>query len=204
MKATTLPAVNAALVAAGVQSVLTFAKRPAVEAGERLAIHARNAGRRGDSAGEWMLDADEQMGWQAWRRSDGWALPVHFGCIVASAAVEAVVPIYAGPAVRGVGNGFYVVGAFLDRRREGTGDDFSVVGYDDQLPFADFTPGRWAVLLTDVARTEDRCPACWGRAFDCDHPRHGMSLGCICGVCDSGTCPPIPWRGHPGIWRWEP
>jgi hypothetical protein len=31
----------------------------------------------------------------------------------------------------------------------------------DQLPLQDWTPGRWALRFTDVARTSERCSPCW-------------------------------------------
>jgi hypothetical protein len=71
----------------------------------------------------------------------------------------------------------------------------------DQLPYGDYTPGRWAWLLDDIQPTTDRCPACWAtpdrvgesaimRHVDCPVFHFGMN--------------PIPAKGRQGIWRWEP
>lgn len=229
MKATTLPAVNAALVGAGVQTCLTFAKRPDLEAGERLAIHA------GASAGP-LPAGGRIVAWDGVKVATvaigGVSVEVHRRAIVASAVVEAVVVIERYPSIVShphvVGHGEHL---------------WTVPGHrplNDQLPFADFTPGRWAVLLTDVARTEDRCPACWGSGHTgelvalCGRTDNGSDGPCVlgphadnspcygegdvasdwspafqpfCPAClnyPTGTCPPIPARGRPGIWRWEP
>jgi len=64
-----------------------------------------------------------------------------------------------------------------------------------QRPYGDFTPGRWAWLLDDIAPTTERCPWCvdWG------YERVG------CPVCeDDGQCEPVPAKGRQGFWRWTP
>lgn len=66
----------------------------------------------------------------------------------------------------------------------------------DQLPYGDFTPGRYAWLLEDIKPTTERCPACWGQERS---PVAG------CSTCNSsGRCNPIPAKGHQGLWKWDP
>lgn len=70
------------------------------------------------------------------------------------------------------------------------------VDITDQLPYGDFTPGRWAWLLGDVHRVEDQCPMCGGEGGDWRIP---------CPLCHgSGGCAPIPWKGRQGVWEWTP
>lgn len=88
---------------------------------------------------------------------------------------------------------------------------------EDQHPFGDFSPGRWAWLLEDVKPTTERCPACWGTGgewgmagvcFDIDgQPWHAPGSCPHCGVCPvcggAGKCDPIPARGKQRLWEWE-
>jgi ASCH domain-containing protein len=93
----------------------------------------------------------------------------------------------------------------------------------DQLPYGDFTPGRWAWLLDDVAPTTERCPSCNGMGWTCysgearyngdDEVRlvrpgtciEGHRLHDVCAVCDgAGWCDPVPAKGRQGFWRWTP
>lgn len=87
----------------------------------------------------------------------------------------------------------------------------------DQLPYGIWTPGRWALLLDDVAPTIRRCPWCWGSGWEeawtnrTDYGTGSEDDGIVCPVCSpgdgdagAGTCPPIPATGRLGVWRWEP
>ncbi len=52
------------------------------------------------------------------------------------------------------------------------------------VPLSAIAPGKpdwWAVVLTDVAPTVGRCPACWGRMlhdFNCDAPNGPIPVAC--------------------------
>lgn len=86
------------------------------------------------------------------------------------------------------------------------------VNISDQLPYGDFTPGRYAWLLTDAAPTTERCPWCWGRVHPTGLLRHGepangRTYGDLmpCDVCfRDGRCEPIPVKGRQRIWNWTP
>lgn len=91
----------------------------------------------------------------------------------------------------------------------------------DQLPFGDWTPGRWAIDLADPTPTTVRCPLCppalslIGRAVvrcsSCRTQRwYGLGPCSSCGApgpahcstCDSGgRCEPIRVSGLQGAWR---
>jgi hypothetical protein len=72
----------------------------------------------------------------------------------------------------------------------------------DQLPYGDFTPGRYAWLLEDIQPVEKRCPneTCYrGLAID-DEDELGTCLVCK----GKGHTDPIPAKGKQGIWEWNP
>lgn len=69
----------------------------------------------------------------------------------------------------------------------------------DQLPYGDFTPGRFAWLLEDIKPVEERCPACWTSKLG--RPRTPRTRGCsYCG--DIGMSDPISAKGKQRIWEW--
>ena len=62
--------------------------------------------------------------------------------------------------------------------REGEHPEMTYLANDDQLPFGDFSPGRFAWILDDVKPTEQRCPACWGEGVLHDRPLPRYMLDC--------------------------
>lgn len=135
------------------------------------------------------------------------------GVIVASALLAHVLPIiavrespyeiHATPAVIAVGPA-----------RGGRPRLWHVVGdtaadITDQVPYGDFTPGRFAWMLTDVKPTTERCPHCWGAGqnnepIDEAHPEFGP-VASVCSTCGGpGKCEPVPAVGHQGLWNWNP
>ena len=84
------------------------------------------------------------------------------------------------------------------------GDDIA-----DQLPYGEFTPGRWAWMLDDIKPTTERCPACGGSCREPD-PTTASMFGYLqgwraCSTCHGkGDCPPIPAKGKQGVWKWTP
>ncbi len=88
------------------------------------------------------------------------------------------------------------------------GDDVT-----DQLPLGDYRPGRWAWVLTEPHRCQDRCPNpnCERGVIDLTQPhRGGPWQWQLCPVCVApggqvpvdGRCDPIPTRGAQGVWEW--
>jgi activating signal cointegrator 1 len=141
------------------------------------------------------------------------------GAIVATAELVGCVPIVADPAARNC----------VDARRGGAAlrlddpDDGEVcTDITAQVPFGDYTPGRWAWLLADRQPTTERCPWCWGDGgFQEDSMiLYGVPGGSDwsdpCPVCNprgrrteplgvgAYGCAPVPARGMPGMWRWRP
>ena len=101
--------------------------------------------------------------------------------IVGSVTVAAVVPIYEGMN--------YAVGML--RKQKG-------------LPLADFTPGRYAVIFTDPATCEQRCPAC-GTVYEIGaNITHAQSKAWTeCEHCED-TCAPIPYDVDGPFSEWVP
>lgn len=70
---------------------------------------------------------------------------------------------------------------------------------NDQLPFDNFAPGRYAWVLDDVRPVEERCPACWGFG---SYPHLTRMLCRLCwGKLKVG---PVPATGKRWLWDWEP
>lgn len=82
-----------------------------------------------------------------------------------------------------------------------------VVDARDQIALGDFTPGRWAWILDDIAPTQVRCPVCLGQ-----HPdglpivQTGFYRGLeACQPCRGmGHRDPMPATGRLGLWDWDP
>ncbi len=130
--------------------------------------------------------------------------------IVATAEVAEALPIYDGskptgphweppsfPCVTNDGNGRLT----LWTHHDGGHADIS-----DRLPFADWSPGRWAFPLTDVQPTTSRCPACWGDGRQLvESTCETADIWKRCATCGGeGYCAPVPAKGRPGWWTWTP
>lgn len=135
------------------------------------------------------------------------------GCIVASATLRACVPIVEGtdelaaaePRPCVVWSNSTELTAYFDPSWDG-------MELDDQLPYGDWSPGRWAWLLEGVAHVRDRCPWCWDTGGVCPECNEDW-----CGLCGNepgeprcracagaARCAPVPFRGGPGLRRWTP
>lgn len=216
MKAITVRQPWASLIAAGVKTIETR-PRPTSYRG-RIAIHAGQVWpKQGTVLGDWQVDwgldpshratisgtphMGDGCGYLLVHYADGVigapaALPLYLGAVVASAVLTDCVPVVAdttrweeGTTVS-VGPGNLKLGT---RMATGAGVMRCI---DDQLPFGDFSPGRWALLLDDIAPTTDRCPWCWGEFIwpeECE----------LCGR--AGVCDPVPARGQQAVpWEWTP
>ncbi len=70
---------------------------------------------------------------------------------------------------------------------------------EDQRPYGDFRPGRYAWLLADIKATTERCPACWGSGS------YPYPTRMVCQVCNAKlSCEPVPARGRQRLWEWSP
>lgn len=96
-------------------------------------------------------------------------------------------------------------------------DDGAVHDISDQLPYGDYTPGRWAWIFEDAKTTGERCPACRGtgrvlltmtfksKAYEGGSAQSDVAGPDLCPTCNGkGTCDPIPVKGSPRIWQWSP
>jgi hypothetical protein len=72
---------------------------------------------------------------------------------------------------------------------------------DEEIPYGDFAPRRYAWMLEEIKPVERRCPACWGSGGDREDPEGRLS----CWICKGhGRTQPIPAKGKLGLWNWEP
>ncbi len=138
---------------------------------------------------------------------DTWPLPL--GAIVASAVLTDVVPIidWQGPPNP---DGFVEKSPDGARLRVALPDGPDVRA-DEELPFGDYTPCRFAWLLDDVAPTLARCPRCWGTGNTAEReftigPAYNADEGAYaCPTCGGrGGCDPLRWRGGQGLRRVHP
>lgn len=89
-----------------------------------------------------------------------------------------------------------------------------------ELPYGEWTPGRWAIELADPVPTTERCPVCPDQSLigslvvQCPSCRRGRWYGVgPCGSCGAPgpagctacgelrSCEPIPVSGLQGVWR---
>lgn len=197
---------HATLVVIGEQRILTY-DYPAAEMliGQRLIIHA---GLKipvfGLSVGRFSIGtgpSGEPVLMESFTANDGLPAirchPLPLGAVVATAVLANCVPVSAhvlGPnpqrmyLQRGDGRPgrIYLYGAHPEQGKGG-GEDIT-----DQLPYGDFTVGRWAWLLDSVEPVTEKCPRCRGSKLlpadpYLDHARPR------CPTCDGlGRCDPIP------------
>lgn len=221
MIATTLPQPHAALVAMGVQTILTCSwPAPASAIGSRIAIHA--SARRPTPQRGPMFVGDFHVGQGGtWLHGPGDGVLVAsvdvrmaFGAVIGSAVLAACLPIETPDSeVARAERMVWTSGAGdlkIARYEPGSEPDghpwVDEVDVSDQLPYGDFAPGRWAWVLTDAAPCEDRCPACWGtipravpgHCIDIDGEWWHKPGDCVtCDCCDA-TCPVCHGDGRCG------
>lgn len=168
MKAITLWQPRASLIAEGVKTIETRPKRSPWSSaiGEIIAIHAaakfpkeqQRVGRficTASAAAWWIRDADrDPVGWPACPLENYVRLPL--GAVVATCRLVDVVPILGrmdtegghDHFVRNVEPADWPEGGTL-AQRVGYGEYVDVTG---QVPFGDFAPGRWALLLDEIVK----------------------------------------------------
>ena len=176
MKALTIRQPWASLIAAGVKTIET--RSWSTKYRGPLAIHAGKATPDGLwEGGDWAIawNGNPRNAF-AYRRILSNRLELPLGAVVATCTLADVVPI---------------VAPSWDEDHEGT----EIIACEDQRPFGDFTPGRYAWLLTDIKPTTQRCPACWGG-------RRTPVGGCV--LCGGDLrCAPVSAKGRQGLWNWE-
>jgi hypothetical protein len=208
----TVPQPIPTLAALGVVTALTMARHaPADVVGGRLLIHASQY----DAPISDMHRPENKPGWDKLGDLIGGAAPP-LGRIVASATLTACVSILDDATSCGLlcredhiaqADGELWVQRFS--HVEDCIPHWDAHEISDQLPYGDWSPGRWAWLLDNVKSTTERCPACWGTG-EIDYLEQ-LSEFIVrpdvagCWLCrTTGKCPPVPARGRPGVWRWQP
>jgi activating signal cointegrator 1 len=204
MKAITVRQPWASLIAAGVKTIDTR-PRPTSYRG-RVAIHAgRDERAIGHGVGPYQTwtEPGDPRAWacQVWQPIETkFVLPL--GAVVASAVLSDCLPIYGSgdfQTLRETERYLYLAEAgtlWIESRGHVSPPTDNIT---DQLPFGDFTPGRWALLLDNIKPATDRCPWCWGEAGT------GREIS-FCVVCGNwGGCDPVPARGQSAVpWAWQP
>lgn len=201
MKALTIRQPWASLVALGVKHIETRT-RPAPKAmiGQHFAVHA--GAHRPESVTGYTVWLPRGFG-SEWfgmiQLPDEISYDLPLGAIVATARLVDCVPMVRSQHHVPEVTELHLVG---DRPYIAhPGDEYGPIDVSDQLPYGDFTPGRWAWLLDDVKPTTERCPACMRTPGT-------PGLVAVKGYCDAcmclGKCPPIPAKGQLGFWTWTP
>lgn len=225
MKAITLYQPWASLIALGVKTIETRSwPAPGSLIGERIAIHA---GKKVDYEGSTTDQFDvltpdilRDRHAVAERTEDQRLLDVVFpedskhgihlmphGAIVATAVLTDCVPIERcsdrTSHVCHVGDT-----GLLSHRAIGGWHDIDIdteIDISAQLPYGDFSPGRWAWLLDDI-ETDIECPPCEGSGIVYENHGQGMveALGCPDCQATGRTPLPIHATGHQRVWKWSP
>lgn len=156
------------------------------------------------------LDADP-LDDNAWRK--GLYTDLRLGCIVGSATVAAVYPIVADPEMR---SGAFAVATVHGDVHVMTADSHHVE-FPGQAPLSvDWSPGRYAVEITDAAPITERCPWCWQGGLEpglepcyshgrIDEACFACWNGDECRICKGrGWHEPIPVYLPAGWSQWEP
>jgi hypothetical protein len=160
----------------------------------------------GDPIGDWWVtryDRDNPDSYTLCRVGQGLWEPVPLGRIVGSGIITESLRITDRRWMPDNGEQVTVNPATGSLRHcgsplSGVFDDIS-----DQLPYGDWTPGRWAWRITEAAPTTERCPWCWGYSGWHGQGEERAFYGCP--VCDgAGRCDPIPATGKQGWWDWSP
>jgi hypothetical protein len=199
----------ASLIAAGVKTIET--RSWSTKHRGRVGIHAGKS--RPVDVMPWILRPDRKVmaNVNAGSRSPEISLPL--GALVATAELVDVVPITDGELPYPEHWTAHVSLAHRSNTRlhlyePGSVEPlWSITDITDQLPFGDYSPGRYAWLLDDIEPTTERCPACWGEVggYEVADGSGGVAMHGGCRTCDlAGHCDPIPAKGKQGLWRWTP
>lgn len=205
MKAITVRQPWASLIAAGVKTIETRPRRTSYRG--RIAIHAGLKGPvHGSVVREWRVEYPNAPGYIV-RTGHGEAWPLPLGAVVASAVLTDCLPIEKQFTEKAGRPGEDVV--LVEPGLELVIDRWNAVRAEhvtDQLPFGDFSPGRWALLLDDIAPTTERCPRCWGTGWTEHQTRSLPRYPRRCDCCRAtGRCDPVPARGQQTVpWEWTP
>jgi hypothetical protein len=185
----------ASLVQAGVKTVET--RSWSTKHRGRIAIHAgQSVAMLKDASSAWdHFDLDVYHATR--QHADALAEPLPVGAIVATAELVDVVPMCditwaTEPGWR------------TDVLRSGVDHVEHVYVGEDQRPYGDFAPGRYAWLLSDVKPTTERCPACWGNGWRTYASEMCDTCTPAGGYSGTGRCAPVPAKGQLGLWKWMP
>lgn len=166
--------------------------------GQRIAIHQAKRVPTVERVGDYNVDKGYHDCPARMWRDGGSAVDLPLGAVVGSGIITASLDIVEGPSYRSD----VFVSLWPDGKLWSGGTDIS-----DQLPYGDWTPGRFAWQIEQAAPTTERCPRCWGE-FDGksrleDRQGQRVRVWDVCPVCeDENRCGPIPATGRQGWWTW--
>ena len=211
---------SATLMALGAQRIVVQ-KRPTDYRG-RLAIYADRSlagwGRAGTSSrpnvrmlGGFKFERDRQGLLLHDIMDDPYRVPEGF--VVASAMLTDCVPIIGPdgsvpttPHIRVDGDDLLFCELDVGEKWPDDAPGFRCDPIEEQLPFSDFTDGRFAWIFDTLAPVHRRCPTCWGDRVHGPLPCPTCNLGGHALI--PGTCRPFPLddRPHPkgSVWGWHP
>ncbi len=213
MKAMTVHAPFGELITYGVKTIETRS-RPMSHRGP-IAIHNAKKTLTGGIGGNWcctVIDEEWLKGPELWLdESPSASMKVYPGHVVGSARVTACLPMVGCWEGRAdsiddettdvlwlEGNKDSVIG--LVAKVNGTDTDWT-----EQLPFGDYQPGRWAIMLEHPAPTTVRCPWCMGDGNDPNTDGVAESPGSCPGCGGACICVPHRAKGQQAMpWNWLP
>ena len=128
---------------------------------------------------------------------------LHPGCIVGAVTLAERVPVTDG--MEGIRHSPHVFDWGPSRAEPLVFCDGSIgADISDQLPWADWSPGRWAWRFENPKPMTQECPVCGGTG-SVPVTGNGYDGFDQCPECSShGTCPPIPYSAPEGLSVFDP
>jgi len=166
--------------------------------------------------GDYWVDSNGRL----FRRGASVGALLPLGAVIGSCRITASLPVVAaGPTAPEQVVALHASGVVVVAANPGFGHAFAALyppglaldehstDVTDQVPYGDFTPGRWAWIIEDAKPTTKRCPTCLNQ-FEGRMPGYyyGSNWDWVpCQTCGgAGRCEPIPAKGHQRIFNWRP
>lgn len=223
MRALTVRQPWAQLLVMGTKTIETRTRRaPASAIGQRIAITASARPPAFDRVGNWrrykeaVLDDANHVVFRVRalnteperHGADRRWLDLPLGVVVGSGVLTASVPMIEQRGMAGGPDVLLTAAPMTLLTAVGEAACARATNVEDQRPFGDFSPGRWAWIFDDLAPITERCPVCWGGTEHVTYRRHGLWASIApagCPTCHGrGRLDPPPVKGRLGVWNWTP